>query len=376
MTKTGHVFKNAYYFLLIVVSLINSTASAFEHPGGITTQEQIRAAAARINANTTTFSVKWKRLIRAAASKLRERPSAVKNLDIPAYYKNRQASTRAASVIGRDVRSAYPAAVVYAISAEISERLPRTDQYAEQAIRILNDWAWNNKGFSGENAGLTPCVEIIGLIQAAEMVYHYPGWHSQDKAQFMKWAKTVVYDQAEIKNRGLRGDWFSNWNDWGILMALAVDHLTDDRSRFSQDAQLLETLISLQIKPDESMPKEVHRSDKGIIYTAFALEPMTAAVEIVRNSGGRDLRHWNPPDGGSIKNALDYLYNNGFENPSRWPISSATRNYRNAYAADELFAATSRIYGVRKWANFRSPDFPDLYTGGAWAAPEFFEPTP
>ena len=376
MTTTEIVFKNPYCALLIVISLISSAASAFEHPGGITTKEQVRKAAMRIKSNQNPWSVKWKRLLRAADSRLKEKPSAVKNLDIPAYYKNRSASVRASHVLAMDVWSAYPAAAVYAINAEMSGRTPRTDKYAEQVVRIANDWAWTNKGFSGGNAGLTPCVELIGLLQAAELVFNYPGWSSRDKAQFMKWAKTVLYDEADIKNRGLKGKWYSNWNDWGIVTALAIDHLTDDRSRFSQDANLLEKLISMQIEPNGSLPQEQSRGKLGIVYTSFALEPMTAAVEIVRNSGGRDLRHWNPPGGGSVKNALDYLYNNGFENPSRWPVSSARRNASNANLADELFAAMSRVYGVRKWANFQSPDFPDLYTGRGWIIPELFEPTP
>lgn len=354
-----------------------STSSlGFKHPGGITTAAQIRTAATHINANKQPWMSKWKRLLREANSKLNEKPSAVVHLNIPGYYSNQSASVHAASIMQRDVFSAYPAAAVYAINAAMSGNAPKSDKYADQAIRILNDWAQTNKGFSGDNAGLTPCTQLISLVQAAEFVYDYPGWRARDRGQFIKWAKTVLYDQAEIKSRGMKGNWFSNWNDWGILMALAVDYLADDKAQLSKDTEMLKDLIRMQIEPDGSLPKEVRRGSNGIVYTAFALEPLTAAVEIVRNAGGPDLRHWDPPGGGSIKKALDFLYNNGFENPNRWPVSSARYNRSNEGVSDEIFAAMARVYGVRKWANFHTPDLPDLWTAGGWVAPELLEPTP
>jgi Alginate lyase len=392
MTKTQITYKNKctflknffirynlHIFLLIpiVISFIPSTASAWNHPGGLHSDGQLRDTAGRIKSNAQPWKANWDQLLSFANSRLNETPSAVSNLYIPGYYQNSSGHISAKNVIQNDTMSAYSAAAVYALNAAMAGRIPSSDRYADQTIRILNAWARTNTGFSGPDGALVASYTAIGLVHAAELVYKYPGWRSADKAQFLRWAGTVLYAQANIKTRGLYTStpYYSNWNDWGINLAVAIDNLTENYNNFLNDIKILKDLVTVQIESDGRMPSELKRGSSSILYTAFALESLTSAVTITRNAMGTDLRYWTPSGGGTVKQALDFLFNKGIENPSQWPVSSARYSSGNTAHTHELYAAMGRTFGVSKWTNWGKPPAPDLDTGIGWALPVLLQPT-
>ncbi len=374
------IIHNVLIFLLIpiVIGFIPSTASAFDHPGGLHTDRQLRDTAAKIKVKAQPWKSAFDSVVSFANARLNESPSAVSNLNIPGYYQNRSGHINAKNVLQFDTWSAYSAAVVFALNAKMSGSTPGSDRYADQTVRILNAWSETNKGFSGNDGALVSCLTLVGMVNAAELIYNYPGWRSTDKARFLIWAGSVLYTQANIKTRGLYTStpFHSNWNDWGILMAVAIDNLNGNSSNFSNDIGILKQLITVQIAPDGRIQSELNRGSSSILYTAFAEEPLTAAVTVARNATGTDLFYWTPSGGGTVKQALEFLFNKGIESPNQWPVASAVGNSGNGAHTHELFAAMGRTYGVSKWTNWAKPPVPDLETGIGWAFPTLLQPTP
>ena len=71
------------------------------------------------------------------------------------------------------------------------------------------------------------------------------------------------------------------------------------------------------------MPHDIGQGKRGIWYTYFAIAPITAAAGALRVAGGEDLYRYEPPSGGTIADALEYLFVNGLVNRDQWPVEQA-----------------------------------------------------
>lgn len=363
-------------FLIMAFFKAPSTVSAFEHPGGLHTRSQIELTYQKLATNQQPWTSEWSSLLNYASNRLSEQPSAVTDFHVPGYYKDQQGHINAKLTLLRDTEAAYSCALVYALNYNLS--VNERNLYANKASELLNNWATVNKSFSGFDGQLAMSYTAVGMIHTAELIWNYPGWSDQNKNQFKHWASTVVYPAGDIKMRGMSNNPPNpnNWNYWGILLALSIDQLTENQTNLDTDITLLKELIDIAIETDGSMPRELGRGNQSISYTAFALEPLTAAIEITRNSGGPDLFTWNPPSGGTIKQALTFLFDRGLEKPSLWPIQSAVGHPNNAKRSQEIFEAMGRVYGINKWTNWANPSAPDLGTGIGWAVPSLIHLRP
>ncbi len=363
---------------------------SFLHPGGLNTIQQIYTAAQKIKNGEQPWSSAWSQLQSFANARLNEQPSApVTYGPIPAFYQNKSGNIAAKAIMQNDMFAAYSCAAFYAVNVARTGVNPSNDQYANKAVQILNNWASVNKDIVvDEQTSLDVSNAGPGLVGAAELIWNYPGWASDDRTKFVSWVKNELQPAADFKKlRSLMktpqgtyevpsyitNPYYSNHNAWGILLSIAIDHFIENRVALDADVVLLKKLIDLMVKADGSMPEEIKRGSNGIVYTAFALEPLAASVEIVRNAGGQNLYNWTAPGGGSLRKALDFLYNKGIENPSLWPISGTQSAPPHA---PELFAAMGPIYGVSKWTNWAKPQIPDLETGVGFPLPTLFRSLP
>lgn len=359
-------------FVITTTCIIPSIALAFDHPGGMHTRAHLEATHQKLIADEEPWISAWDKLLAYAEKRLSENPNAVVDFNVPAYYKDKQGHADGKRPLMRDTETAYSCALVYALQNSLSNS--ERNRYANKVVEVLNEWASVNKKFSNQDGALVMSYTASGMVHAAELIWNYPGWDAQDKLQFQAWAKNVLYKAADIKTRGLEKNpsRHSNWNNWGILLALSVDHLTNNQANLNADIALLKELIDISIEKDGRLLRELNRDEHSISYTAFALEPMTAAIEIVRNSGGPDLYAWNPPSKGTVQDALTFLFDRGIENPNLWPIKSAIGNVSNERRSHEIFAAMGRVYGKNKWTDWANPPVPDLGTGIGFAVPTLF----
>lgn len=351
--------------LLVAAGLFSAGAAAFDHPGGLHAAAQIENARSRIAAGAQPWVSAWNQLKDRADRAMNETPSAVRIFEVPGYGDDPAGHGAAKLILADDATAAYAAASAYAVGAGLNDAERR--RYADKAVEILLDWAYTNTGYTGVGSPLLISYTAPAMIYAAEMLWNYDGWRPVDKEQMKAWTKNVVRDAAHsIKHRT------NNWATWAILAALASDHLLDDKANWDKDVARLKEIIDEQIASDGGLPRELGRDDKSVHYTNFALESMTAAIELVRNTGGPNLYTWNPPSGGTVKKALEYFFDRGIENQRLWP-TEISLDVSPSGRASELYEAMGRVYGVQKWLNWvRGPVFM-AGTGLGFLAPTLFQ---
>lgn len=366
--------KRVFSLLVGVVVIYSGHASGYEHPGGLITARQLADTRNQILQGKQPWVAQWKILLERANAGLRETPDAVPYTRIPPFYQNPVDNSAARKILSDDTNAAYATALAYAIGANLSAG--QRNRHADKAVEILNDWARTNQGFGGGDGRLVPAVTLTGLVFAAELVYHYPGWKPADRNQFKRWARDVLRDNAVNKTRASNEHKINNWGSWGLMSMLAVDHLLDDETAMRNDIDELRTHIDLAIKPDGSLPHELRRKERGVRYTIFALEPMTAAVEIVRNSGGPNLYKWTPSSGGTVLDALHFAFDHGIADLSKWPTEYKQITLPSPTGrGSELFEAMGVVYGVKRWQDWARPRYQGD-TGIAFVMPALVPPRP
>lgn len=370
---------------------------AFERPGGIHRLAQMTVVANRINNNVQPNLADYNTLVKFANTWLNKSPNAIEAYSIPAYYGNESKAIAGKARMQDDMWSAFSCGVVYRLNQLRAGVIPTSDKYADQALRILNNWASVNKSIdvnTGDSA-LVTAYTSPGLLIAAECVWNYSGFTDAQKTQFLNWTKGPLHAAAENKKlRSLERDgngWFrvpayilsssgaymGNQNSWGLLASLSVAHITENETLMAENVQLCKYLIGTLIKPDGTMPDEMARNERSILYTGFSLEPLTASAEIIRNSTGTNLYNYSSPAGSSLKSALTYLFDKGIANPSLWP-KAGTSAYvdQNRHNTLSLYAAMGRVYGIKAWQDYGlATAMPELETGTGWAIPNLIEPS-
>jgi len=348
---------------LLVVAL---PAAAFEHPGGLHTKAQIEFVRAQVKAGKQPFKSGYNQLLSKAKERLGKKPRAMEDFHVKRYYSSgREQHIRMKTLISEDATVAYACALVYHLNIDL---FPERKRYADKAKEFLNHWASVNKKVSGGDGKLVMCYNGVGLLFAAELLWDYEGWSDNDKKQFKSWAKNVLY----ASSGGKKGH--SNRANWYLLAALAVDHLTDDEKQMEADMKLIKPTIDRQIKPDGGMPEELRRGKNSMWYTYFALAPLTACMEIARNMGGPDLYGYNPPSGGKVKDALDFLFKHGIEEPDSWPVKGARNILKPDACGGNLFYAMGLIYNDKRYLKWvKHPIWRDS-TGLAWICPSLMTP--
>jgi hypothetical protein len=163
----------------------------------------------------------------------------------------------------------------------------------------------------------------------------------------------------------------NNWGQWGSFGAVTAYDYLGDAAGVSDETTRLERHIDSAIAPDGSMPEELKRQSGGIWYTYFALAPLTAALNVVRNSGGPNLFDPSTPRGARVQKALNYLFN-ALQDPSAWPYGANPKvpGPRETWGYD-LFEAMSAEYGNSQWEAYAATRRPIMNPGHhyAWTFP-------
>jgi len=357
---------NSYGFLILLCSAIFSV-QGYEHPG-MHSAEQIAQVRARVASNAHPWTAAYAQLKQKATEWLSENPDAMADFSVPGYYGGGQEEhLRKKKLLSEDSRVAYASALMYALDIELEPSERQT--YAEQAHRFIMDWAEKNTKYSDADGSLVMCYNGTALAFAAELLWDYPGFTTDDKEQFKVWLRTVLGKASGIKSRN------NNWGDWGILASLQVNNLLDDDAGTAEDIKRLRELIEEPIEDDGSMPHEIGRGSSGIWYTYFSLAPKTAACEIARNSAGVDLFTYEPPGGGTLRQALDFLYEKGTIDPSQWPRDADADVLADGKPAN-LFQAMVPIYGDTPYLDWIQPPTWRDYSGVVWMASSLMQPLP
>ncbi len=353
--------------ILVATASVGEEWSLAEE-GGLYPDAKLRAAAEAVRRGHPAAIVSVQKLLQEALAALKHRPQAMADFNVPGYYgRGQKEHIRMKTLLSQDAMAALSCALAYRTGKKGSSQRGRA-AFGAKAVEILDDWASKNKKYSNGDGPLVMCYNGVGLVFAGQLMWHERVWPGDRQKAFAEWARTVVRRASGIKKRR------NNWACWGILAALAVDHLLQDDAEFRKDVEVLKKIIDRQIEPDGRMPEELKRGERSLWYTYFALCPMTGACEIVRNSGGPDLYAWEPPSGGSIRDAVTFLFEKGCKDPGKWPGRNQRTHMRPSGVGGNVMYAAGHVFGVAEWADWAKPPVWRSSTGLCWVCPTLFTP--
>ncbi|MFP4029210.1 MAG: alginate lyase family protein [Candidatus Brocadiia bacterium] len=335
---------------------------------GFCTDHKIQSIRKRLKEGDRITEEAWTQLLEYAEKSLEVEPKAVADFNVPGYYRDDEGHNRMKNLLSRQSMAAYSTALAWRIGWELKE--DERDAYLRHAMALLNEWSGVNKTASGNDGELVMCYNGTAFIFAAELIDGAAQWKSDHRTRFSEWVETVFREAAGIKNKN------NNWACWGILAAVSADVYLGDKKSFKDNVERLKKIIGKQIEPDGRMPAEINRGSRGVWYTYFALAPLTAAMETVRNAGGPDLFYYGPESGGSVKDAVEFFYENALKDIFKWPDSSVKERFRPRRSGRNgaLMYAMGIIYGRPEWREYAEHPIWRDRTGLAWINPSLLRP--
>ncbi|QYM78972.1 alginate lyase family protein [Horticoccus luteus] len=170
-------------------------------------------------------------------------------------------------------------------------------------------------GNRGSSFGLIDGRAFIRVVDALRLLEGSPALSASDDravhqwfADYLQWFVTSAQGKAEAKAPNNHGSWY-------LQQRLVFNRYLGRDTEARKLAETDRARIAKQIKPDGRQPLELARAD-SLGYSAFNLEAQLG-VALLAAQVGVDLWHYEAPNGGSLKKALDYLrpYN---ADPKTW----------------------------------------------------------
>jgi len=204
------------------------------------------------------------------------------------------------------------------------------DRYAARAAEQLRTW------FLDSATRMTPHLRYSQLVRGnpkergsgiidtrwfmeaadgARLLRGSTSWSAADEsalrswfAQYATWLKTSDNGRHEHEAKNNHGSWYA-----AQLAALAL--YAGDTATARAMANEGKARIGWQIKPNGDQPFELVRT-RSLHYSGFNVEALSRLAEVGRKVGV-DLWHYQAPEGGSLRIAIDHLAQFA-ENPSAW----------------------------------------------------------
>ena len=142
-------------------------------------------------------------------------------------------------------------------------------------------------------------VDAIGLLAGSR------DWTAADQraaeqwfAEYLRWLRTSPNGRSEHEARNNHGSWYA-----AQIAAYAL--FVGDTGAAREIIAEVPKRIGWQITPDGSQPIELERT-RSMHYSGFNVEALSRLAEMGRLVGV-DLWHYQAPEGGSLRRAIDHL---------------------------------------------------------------------
>jgi hypothetical protein len=317
----------------------------FSHPGTVISEDELAIIRKRILYDIEPQKTAFLQFVDDTDAALEFTPNAPQSLELPSGYEDGAGLEYARELLWANCHAAYSCALRYAITGE--------ELYAEKAKEVLMHWAEKGTTFYGNDDGLQLGSYFSPMLYAADLMYNYPGWNSDDRNLFKSWWRTNCLEDGDVLGVLRRKD--NNWKDAALLGTIAASVVLEDT------LVLKEALIQLKsyffsrtddhvrikgkgwkIAVDNNgvyLPQEVVRinGEKGLTYTAYALTTMVQAMEIARYAGF-DLWQDTTELGATIGDVIEQYYAwDVLDEPFPWNSSpKKSDERRNAYELANL----------------------------------------
>jgi hypothetical protein len=290
--------KNAATLSDKTVAAANAAAIvSFTHPGVLNTQASLEQVASETNAGDPTRLAAYQKVL-----------DYINSHDYPtSFYEtvvvgSNGASSPSKSQIRKD------AELVYAIALRWTKTGNAT--YAQQAIGILNGWAYTFKGYALLNSSTNanqPALEASwttpSFVAAAEIIRYYKvngvgaGWSDADIAQFSTFLNTV-------KNNYINNipDYSNNWDVSAGYAKMAIGIFLNSTSVYTNGYNLLLANLNDVIAADGTCPELCDRTD--CVHYQYSLTAVAYAADLAKIQGDPTL--WTA-NGNRISKGYDFM---------------------------------------------------------------------
>jgi len=233
--------------------------------------------------------------------------------------------------------------------------LTGNEKYADRAAQQLRTWFLDSatkmtphlryaqlvRGNPNERgSGIIDTRWFIETVDAVGLLQDSKAWTAADQRGMQDWMSQYLQWLLTSPNGKHEHDAKNNHGSWYAAQTAALAMFVGDTARARQIAMDAKPRIGWQITPAGEQPLELERT-KSMHYSGFNVEALSRLAEIGRQVGV-DLWHYEAPEGGSLRKAIDNLAKYA-ATPSTWPGQEISE-----VGADELLIHLRRgdvVYG-------------------------------
>jgi hypothetical protein len=157
---------------------------------------------------------------------------------------------------------------------------------------------------------------FIDVVDDAQLLVSSASWAKADHEALKAWMKQYNTWLLESENGKDEWDAPNNHGSWYAAQTATLALFSGDTARTRQIASDAKARIGSQIKPDGQQPIELERT-RSMHYSGFNADALSRLAELGRWVGV-DLWHYESPEGGSLRKAIDHLANY-VARPKDWP---------------------------------------------------------
>jgi len=209
--------------------------------------------------------------------------------------------------------------------------LTGNEKYADRAAQQLRTWFLDSatkmtphlrfaqivRGNPNERgSGIIDTRWFIETVDAIGLLNGSPAWSAADQRGMQDWMSQYLQWLLTSPNGKHEHDAKNNHGSWYAAQTAALAMFVGDTARARRIATDAKARIGWQITPAGEQPLELERT-KSMHYSGFNVEALSRLAEIGRQIGV-DLWHYQAPEGGSLRKAIDNLAKYA-ATPSAWP---------------------------------------------------------
>ncbi|MFL5562077.1 MAG: alginate lyase family protein [Gemmatimonadaceae bacterium] len=194
------------------------------------------------------------------------------------------------------------------------------ERYATRAAKQLRAW------FLDSATAMTPHLRFAQLVRGnpeergsgiidtrwfieaadgARLLAGSKSWSAADDAALRKWFTQYVAWLRTSKNGVHEHAARNNHGSWYAAQVASLALFTGDSATARSLAEEGKARIGWQIMPNGDQPLELERT-RSLHYSSFNIEALSRLAEVGRKVGV-DLWHYQAPEGGSLRIAIDHL---------------------------------------------------------------------
>jgi hypothetical protein len=205
------------------------------------------------------------------------------------------------------------------------------ERYASRAAKQLRAWFLDSatamtphlrysqlvRGNPKERgSGIIDTRWFIEAVDGARLLQGSKSWTAADDAALQQWMKEYVGWLKSSPNGQHEHDAKNNHGSWYAAQVASLALFTGDSATARTLAEEAKARIGWQVMPNGDQPFELERT-RSLHYSSFNVEALSRLAEVGRKVGV-DLWHYQAPEGGSLRIAIDHLAKFAAD-PKSWP---------------------------------------------------------